>query len=210
MSGEHIALGIVLTAVAGGLAWEIARRFILRYNPARQFPRALAGGVILLMALLGAYLGWVAPSLSHFAAALVLTTLLLIITLVDFGVRRIPNDMILALLAWAALQILWLQWPGWSSALLGLLAGGGAFWLLALLGRGALGLGDVKLAAALGAILGFPTIFYALFWGIVLGGLAALGLLLSRRAGLKSRFAYGPYLAAGAWLIYLAQFRMLP
>ena len=33
------------------------------------------------------------------------------------------------------------------------------------------------------------------------GGVAALFLLLTRRAGRKDTMAYGPYLALGAWLV---------
>jgi len=51
---------------------------------------------------------------------------------------------------------------------------------------------------------------YALFWGIMFGGLAALLLLVSRRASLKSSFAYGPYLALGGLLIYLSLFQLSP
>jgi prepilin signal peptidase PulO-like enzyme (type II secretory pathway) len=70
------------------------------------------------------------------------------------------------------------------------------------LGRGALGIGDVKLEAAAGALLGFPVALAAIFAGILAGGVAAIFLLLIRRAGRKDTFAYGPYLALGAWLVY--------
>jgi prepilin signal peptidase PulO-like enzyme (type II secretory pathway) len=87
---------------------------------------------------------------------------------------------------------------------IGLLAAGGFFFLLALLTRGAMGLGDVKLAAATGALVGWPAMVAALLLGILAGGVAALLLLLTRRAGRKDYFAYGPYLASGAWVVYCA------
>jgi prepilin signal peptidase PulO-like enzyme (type II secretory pathway) len=89
-----------------------------------------------------------------------------------------------------------------ANLVIGLLAAGGFFFLLALLTRGAMGLGDVKLAAATGALVGWPTVIAALILGIVAGGLAALFLLLTHRAGRKDYFAYGPYLALGAWVVY--------
>lgn len=64
-------------------------------------------------------------------------------------------------------------------------------------------MGDVKLAAALGALVGFPYVIPALMAGILLGGIAALILLLSRRVGRKDYIAYGPYLALGGWLVYV-------
>ena len=59
----------------------------------------------------------------------------------------------------------------------------------------ALGMGDVKLALMLGVMLGFHRIFFALFWGIVLGGVITLILLLSRRVTRQTALPYGQYLA---------------
>ena len=72
--------------------------------------------------------------------------------------------------------------------------------LLAFIGSG-LGLGDVKLGALIGLWLGWhgaSILVASLCTGIILGGLAAILLLLPRRAGRKSSIAYGPYLIAGA------------
>ena len=49
--------------------------------------------------------------------------------------------------------------------------------------------GDVKLAAALGALLGYPLVLPGLVLGVIAGGLAALLLLLTRRAGRKDAMA---------------------
>lgn len=58
-----------------------------------------------------------------------------------------------------------------------------------------LGMGDVKLAMLLGAMLGFHRIFFCLFWGIVLGGVITLILLLTRRVSRGAALPYGQYLA---------------
>lgn len=193
----------------GGLAWLAAARFVGRYPPADLSPaaaegnRPVAAGLALAgMALWGGWVGVQAASLAIAASALITSGLLLCIARVDLRVRRIPNGLVLALLAWAALQGVWLGRPGWSAALLGLVLAGGSFLLLYFLGRGALGLGDVKLMAALGALLGYPAIVAGLLAGILAGGLAAAILLLSRRAGRRDPFAYGAWLALGAWLVY--------
>ncbi|HEX6383361.1 MAG TPA: A24 family peptidase [Anaerolineae bacterium] len=60
---------------------------------------------------------------------------------------------------------------------------------------GALGGGDVKLAMAMGAMLGFHRILFALFLGVILGGVVSLLLLLSRRVDRHSHLPYGQYLA---------------
>jgi leader peptidase (prepilin peptidase)/N-methyltransferase len=70
-----------------------------------------------------------------------------------------------------------------------------AFLALALLLRGGLGMGDVKLAGMLGFLLG-TKVLEALFIGAVAGGVAA-AVVLARSTGRHSTMAYGPYLALG-------------
>lgn len=65
-----------------------------------------------------------------------------------------------------------------------------------------LGMGDVKLAMMMGAMLGFHRIFFALFWGIILGGVITILLLLTRRVSRQSALPYGQYLAlSGIWFL---------
>lgn len=82
-------------------------------------------------------------------------------------------------------------------------------------GSGALGAGDVKLALAMGAMLGFHRILFALGLGILLGGVISFLLLLSRRVNRQSHLPYGQYLATAAiimliWGAQLAQRYMQP
>ena len=65
------------------------------------------------------------------------------------------------------------------------------------------GLGDVYLAAMIGAMVRISWVAQALFLGIILGGVAAALMLLSRRVSRRSAVAYGPYLCLGALLILL-------
>jgi len=126
------------------------------------------------------------------------TVFLLAVLVIDFEHRRVLNVMLLpAAVAAFAFSFLAGQ-PGPISALLGAATGLGLFMIFALISRGHLGAGDVKLAGVLGLMLGFPAVFYALFAGVMLAGLAAVLLLITRRAGRKSYMAYAPYLTLGA------------
>jgi leader peptidase (prepilin peptidase)/N-methyltransferase len=69
--------------------------------------------------------------------------------------------------------------------------------------RGGTGAGDVKLAALLGAILGFPQILAGLPMGFVLGGGAGILVLLMRVRGRKETIPFGPALVAGSALVLL-------
>jgi leader peptidase (prepilin peptidase) / N-methyltransferase len=76
---------------------------------------------------------------------------------------------------------------------------GGALFVVAIISRG-MGMGDVKLAALVGLVLGSLGLRYvgvAAGAAIVLGGVGAIVALLLGR-GRKSAIPFGPYLAAGA------------
>lgn len=217
----HLILGAILGLLTGALAWLAARTFTAHYHDetvaldwlARDVRGAAApagAAFVAALALLGAYIGWRADGAAEVIVALVAGGLYAAITVIDLRVRRIPNPLVLALMVLGAVQVAWLGRPTLASAGLGLLVGGGIFFALALLRRGAMGAGDVKLAAAIGGLVGYPLVLTALFWGIVAGGIAALFLLLTRRAGRKDTMAYGPYLALGGWLLHLALLGLLP
>lgn len=64
----------------------------------------------------------------------------------------------------------------------------------------AMGFGDVKFALFMGLLLGpLPTI-QALFYGVLLAGIAAVAVIIWRRS-MKGTLAYGPYLAAGTLIM---------
>jgi Flp pilus assembly protein protease CpaA len=92
------------------------------------------------------------------------------------------------------------------------LAGAAAVYLVfvlqsLLLGGSVLGMGDAKLGAVVGATtgLGFDTehlgAVYAVIAAVLLGGVVAAILLVTRLRGLKDPIPYGPFLCAGAALI---------
>ncbi len=80
------------------------------------------------------------------------------------------------------------------------LAGGAVFLLLAILTRGGIGGGDVKLMAVLGLWFGTQSLLTIAMTGIILAGLVALVLLLTKQKGRLDYIAYGPYFALAAIL----------
>ena len=64
-------------------------------------------------------------------------------------------------------------------------------------------MGDVKLALLLGLFLGFfgwDQLGVGVILAILLGGLVSVLLLVFSNRGRRSKFAYGPFLVAGAWI----------
>ena len=89
-----------------------------------------------------------------------------------------------------------------DSAVLGAVVGGGIFFLFVIISRGGVGLGDAKLTFFLGAVLGFlpiqgSPIIRALIYGIIVGGVAAALLLISRVRRMRDFIPYGPFLCIG-------------
>ncbi len=213
---------VVVGALIGGLGgigvWWAVRYFTdhgQRPAPTPMTPGAIVPApahapplpvwaVCLTLAAWGAFAGGRAPGWPAAVGAGLVTATLLAIGLVDWRVQRIPNLLVFVLLAWAVVQSFWSGQPTLVELIVGLFTGGGIFLLLALFSRGALGAGDVKLAAVSGALVGWPAVLVALFLSILAGGTAAGLLLVTRRATRGDTMAYGPYLALGSWLVYSA------
>lgn len=125
---------------------------------------------------------------------------LLAVAVIDFEHHRVLNLMLAPAAVVAAVISLLPPAPDPLSMAIGGVVGFGIFLLLAIIGRGALGMGDVKLAGVIGMMAGYPTVLTALIIGAIAGGVAALVLLVSRKATRKTKIAYAPYLALGVLL----------
>ena len=103
-------------------------------------------------------------------------------------------------------------WPDWRTAPVAALIAGGVFLLLYLggqfvFGTEAFGFGDVKLAVLIGMATGLSNLrmVHALLYGVFLGGLVAIILLITRIRGLREAVPYGPFLVIGTLVILFTQ-----
>jgi leader peptidase (prepilin peptidase) / N-methyltransferase len=90
---------------------------------------------------------------------------------------------------------------------LGGLALAGFYLLLLVISPSGMSLGDVKLAASLGTLLGWfgwRVLIAGGFTGFLLGGLVGVALVVSGRASRKQHIPFGPVMIAGAVLAVLA------
>ncbi|MFI7410984.1 prepilin peptidase [Streptomyces sp. NPDC049627] len=138
-------------------------------------------------------------------AWLLLAPVGVLLAAVDVRVRRLPDPLTLPL-AGAALLLLGLvalvpEHAGdWPTALWATLALGAGYYLLHLINPAGMGFGDVKLALAAGAALGWygwATVMLGTFAGFLFGALYGWGRVLLRRAGRKSAIPFGPFLLGG-------------
>jgi leader peptidase (prepilin peptidase)/N-methyltransferase len=137
------------------------------------------------------------------ASRLVLTALLVALAATDLETFRLPNPLTLGGLA-AGLIFSVFGPPGPMDAALGVLAGGGILlairwaWLSAT-GTDAMGLGDVKMLAMIGAFLGWQQVFVVLLLSTVVGALVGVGVSVARRGTLQTRLPFGVFLAVAAY-----------
>lgn len=132
---------------------------------------------------------------------LIFVSFLIALAFIDIDHFLLPDVLVFPLLALGLIRVLMLPDIGWLSGLIGALSAGGGFWLIAKIYPQGLGFGDVKLAAALGAYLGFPWVFAAIFLASFLGSvIGGLGLLVKGK-GFRQEIPFGPYLAAGALIM---------
>jgi leader peptidase (prepilin peptidase)/N-methyltransferase len=127
------------------------------------------------------------------------------VALIDAHHRIVPNRIVYpALLVFAiAIGVGQLLDGGVSitSALIGLLAYSLPLFVVALIVPGGLGMGDVKLTALIGLVLGargLSLVAVAAGVGILAGGLGGLAAMAVLRYGRKQQMPFGPFLAAGA------------
>ncbi len=88
-------------------------------------------------------------------------------------------------------------------SLAGMFLGGFLLWLIAILGRiaykkDAMGGGDVKLLAMIGAYLGWKSVFITIFFAALLGSIISLTLIGLKIKKMDDYIPFGPYLALGA------------
>lgn len=133
--------------------------------------------------------------------------LFIIIMAIDLEHQLILNKLTYPAMAAALLISVFSSEPGIVDAAIGGGIGLGLFLLIALVSRGGIGLGDVKLAALIGLVTGYPLVFIALVLAIIIVGLVAIMLLIFKKKKGKEGIPFGPYLslAAIATLLYGAE-----
>jgi leader peptidase (prepilin peptidase)/N-methyltransferase len=126
---------------------------------------------------------------------------------IDLEHRLLPDRVTLPLLGFGILISLL---PGRLTpleSLIGALAGGGIMYGIAVAGdavykRETMGGGDIKLASAIGAFMGWKILLVALFAAFVMGAIG--GLIYLAVGGKEKTVPFGPFLAAGALLALAA------
>ncbi|MDR0853386.1 MAG: prepilin peptidase [Clostridiales Family XIII bacterium] len=136
-------------------------------------------------------------------------SVLLTIAVIDADTMEIPDSLNIAILV-CGIAAIWLA-PDVSivTRIIGLFAVSVPLFIIALFVGGAFGMGDIKLMAAAGFLLGWKCALVALFVGIIIGGVQGVLLLARRKKGRKDHFAFGPALCVGIAVGLLAGERLI-
>ena len=135
---------------------------------------------------------------------------LIVISFIDLDYQIIPDKISLpgTVVGFIASFFLPLQW---YDSLLGILAGGGVILATGYLGKlafkkEAMGGGDVKLMAMVGAFLGWKLAILTIFFASLIG--AVIGIIMKLITG-KEYIPFGPFLSAGALLALFSGMRLI-
>jgi len=162
---------------------------------------------LVLMAVTGAAFGAAAARYEDTEQAAVISAYaaaLIVCAATDLMSFRVPNVITYPAAGGALLAAALVPNGDVAEALIGGAVGGGLMLGVALVSRGGLGLGDVKLAGFAGLALGGPLILPALLITALAGGVAALGLAVRVRRR-NHPMPYAPFISAGALVILLWQ-----
>ncbi len=137
----------------------------------------------------------------------IFTSLLLIISVIDFHHQIIPDELSLGGMGIGFISSFILNETIWWESLLGIVIGGGCFFAVAYLyellaKREGLGGGDIKFLAMIGAWLSYHSILVVVIISSAVGSFVGGGMMLMRRGNLRTAIPFGPFLALGAF-IYL-------
>jgi len=138
---------------------------------------------------------------ADFVVAAGLLAALIAITVIDLDRQIIPDVIALPGILAGFLANLATGRVSWGESLAGIALGGGLFIAIAVVGsciagQDAMGGGDVKFAAMLGAFLGWKVLLFTLFAAAVGGGILAAVLMALGARGRKDPLPFGPFLAA--------------
>jgi leader peptidase (prepilin peptidase)/N-methyltransferase len=141
------------------------------------------------------------PTFDAVVAAVFLATLLAI-TMIDLEHQIIPDVISLPGILAGCIASLASSRVSWLESVLGAALGAAIITVILLVGtwwagQQAMGGGDIRLAAMLGAFLGWKVLIFSLFLASFLGGIIGLVLLSTGLRGRKDPIPFGPFLALG-------------
>lgn len=147
---------------------------------------------------------WVLGPTPLFAVRVTFACALVVLFMIDLEHQILPDAITLPGIV-AGFAASWFLPPGPLMSILGIVFGGGLLWAIAeiwlrLRKVDAMGFGDVKMLAMVGAFLGLKLVVLTFVLSSMMGGVVAGVMLATRRADLATRVPFGTMLAVAAFV----------
>lgn len=134
--------------------------------------------------------------------ALLFISLLVIITVSDIAYMLIPDKILLFfLIPLIVLRVFEPLNPWWDSVI-GAVVGFGVLFLIAVVSKGGMGGGDIKLFFVIGLVLGWVPTLLTLFLASIIGTVIGIISLRRTKQGRKTPISFGPSIAIAAIIAY--------
>ena len=137
----------------------------------------------------------ISPQLFIYA---LLCTSLIIIAFIDLEYKIIPDIITLPGILIGLTLSLTMPHITFSNSIKGFLLGGVLFYIIAILSRGGMGGGDIKLIAMVGSFLGWKNVLLTIFLGSLFGSIVGIVLIILKKKNRKDMVPFGPFLSLGA------------
>jgi len=207
--GPWLAVGAGLVGACLGVPLARAAERVLRTR--RRVSPLVPGAAVVATGALFAVVSTVFSWSGELLAYLVFAAVAVVLSIVDLAEKRLPNAIVHpSLVLFPVLLLVVAAASGAWASLLGAVLGAAAlfviYFVLALISPAGIGMGDVKLAALVGLMLGYlgwaPLLVGAIA-GFLVGAVVSLIALATRKATLRSSLPFGPSMLAGAFLAIL-------
>lgn len=133
----------------------------------------------------------------------VLFAILITISIVDVKSMQIPNSLVIAGILTG---LIFSSVTGPMEAIFRVLAGfaaGFIFLIISWLSKGGVGMGDVKLMVVIGIYMGLGLTFNILILSVIIGGIAAAAMLLTKKTDRKGTIPFAPFVLIGTVIMVL-------
>lgn len=139
----------------------------------------------------------------------VVVDILIIVSVVDYYFQVIPDRchifLLISTFTYKLLQLLLYDIsPHFLNSIIGLIVSSGIFLLIAILSKGGIGGGDIKLIGVLGFILGFKLSLLNTLISFFVGAVVSVFLILFKIKDKKDSIAFGPFISI-AFLITILE-----
>ncbi|MEI4769411.1 prepilin peptidase [Psychrobacillus sp. FJAT-51614] len=136
------------------------------------------------------------------AVAILFISLLVIITISDIAYMLIPDKILLFFLIPLIVFRIFSPLTPWWDSILGAIIGFGILFLIAVLSKGGMGGGDIKLFFVIGLVLGTTHTLLTLFLASLIGAIVGVITLRIAKKGRKTPIPFGPSIAIAAIIAY--------